>query len=166
MRFVSAYQQVMYMTNVYPDVFSIVNELKNKKYLIPFTPVYFFTGPIKRLKIFKLEDFRNSIIQVLDMFGYPHIWWNRNQTDGKGGKIDSEQFYKETGLRGFVSEFYFKDFVDFKYKMKIAVTPFNHQLPCFDSTVKYSWKDVKNKPNDEYFLAMKDTYDQETAPPS
>lgn len=163
-RFVSAYQQVMYMTKVYPDIYALVNELKKKMYLIPFTPVYFYTGSTKNMKIFKMEDFRNSIIQVLDMFGYPRVWWNRNQTDRKGGKIDSEKFYEETGLRKFVTEFYFKDFVDLRYRMKIVVTPFQHHIPSFESVIKYDWKDVRDKPNDIYYWAMKSVYDQEQDP--
>ena len=163
-RFVSAYQQIMYMTKVYPDVFALVNELKKKNYLLPLAPIHFFTGPAKGLKIFKMEDFRNGIIQVLDMFGYPRVWWNRNQTEHKGGRIDPEKFYEETGLRDFVTEFYFKDFVDFKYRMKVAVTPFPHQVPYFESKFKYDWKDVRDKPNDIYFWAMKSVYDQEQDP--
>jgi hypothetical protein len=159
-RFVSAYQQIMYMTKVYPDVFALVKELKKKNYLLPLAPVHFFTGPIKGLKVFKMEDFRNEIIKVLDMFGYPRVWWNRNQTDGKGGKIDPDAFYEETGLREFVTEFYFKDFVDFRYRMKLAVTPFQHQVPWFESTVKYDWKDVRDKPDDIYYWAMKSVHDQ------
>ena len=154
----------MYMTKVYPDVHALVDQLKQKNYLIPLAPVHFFTGPLKGLKVFKMEDFRNSMTSVLDMFGYPRTWWNRNQTEGKGGRIDPDTFYNETGLREFVTEFYFKDFVDYKYRMKLAVTPFRHQIPCFPSVIKYDWKDVRDKPDDEYFWAMKATYDQEGEP--
>ena len=164
-RFVSAYQQIMYMTRVYPNVHALVHELKRKNYLMPLAPMHFFTGPIKGLKIFKLEDFRNGIIQVLDMFGYPRVWWNRNQTETKGGRIDPEKFYAETGLRDFVTEFYFKDFVDFRYRMKSAVTPFPHTIPYFETKLKYDWKDVKSKPDDEYFRAMRAICYQEQDPP-
>jgi len=163
-RFVSAYQQIMYMTKVYPDVFALVNELKKKNYLMPMAPMHFFTGPIKDLKVFKMENFRNEIIKVLDMFGYPRVWWNRNQTEGKGGKIDPDAFYEETGLREFVTEFYYKDFIDFRYRMKIAVTPFQHNIPLFESVVKYDWKDVRDKPDDIYYWAMKSVHDQEQEP--
>ena len=86
-RFVSAYQQIMYMTHVYPDVYALVNELKNQKYLIPLAPTYFFTGATKRIHVFRLENFREDMIQVLDMCGYPRVWWNRNVTEKKGGKM-------------------------------------------------------------------------------
>jgi hypothetical protein len=164
-RFVSAYQQIIYMTNVYPDVFALVSELKKKNYLLPLAPMYFFTGSAKGHTVFKMEDFRNNMIKVLDMFGYPRVWWNRNQTDNKGGRVDPNAFYEETGLRNFVTEFYFKDFVDFRYPMKVAVTPFPHVVPYFETKFKYDWKDVRDKPNDIYFWAMKSVYDQEQDPP-
>ena len=61
--------------------------------------------------------------------------------------------------------FYFKDFVDFKYKMKLAVTPFSHTVPYFDSKIKYTWKDVRDNPDDAYYWAMKCTFDQQQDPP-
>lgn len=163
-RFVSAYQQIMYMTHVYPNVYSLVNELK-KNYLIPLAPTYFFTGATKHIHVFRLENFREGMIQVLDMFKYPRVWWNRNVTETKGGKIAPKVFYeKHPDLLKFVTEFYFKDFVEFKYKMRLAVTPFTHTVPYFDSKIKYDWKDVRDKPNDIYYWAMKCTFDQEQEP--
>jgi Sulfotransferase family len=165
-RFVSAYQQIMYMTHVYPDVYALVNELRQRNYLIPLAPTYFFTGAEKNLKVYTMENFRENMIKVLDMFGYPRIWWNRNMTENKGGKISPNEFYtRHPDLRTFVTEFYFRDFVLFKYPMKLAVTPFSHHVPQFPSIVKYDWKDVRDKPDDEYFWAMKCTFDQEQEDP-
>jgi hypothetical protein len=161
-RFISAWHQIKYMTNAYPDVFAVVEELKKRKYLLPLAPTHFFTSSTK---IFKMEDFRKGMIEVLDMFGYPRVWWNRNQGKNKGCRvIDPDTFYEETGLRKFVTEFYYKDFVDFRYRMKLPVTPFRHQISSFESIVKYDWKDVRDNLNDIYYWAMKSVYDQEQEP--
>lgn len=162
-RFVSAYQQIMFMTHVYPDVFTLVKELEKQNYLIPLAPAHFFTGQqMNTLKIFKMENFQENMISILDMFNYPRIWWNRNRTENKGGRIDNETFYKDTNLRQFVTEFYYKDFVYFKYPMKIAVRPFTHCIPYFESKLKYDWKDVREHQDDIYYNALKAEYDEES----
>ena len=48
--------------------------------------------------------------------------------------------------------------------MKASVTPFPHVLPNIESKLKYDWKDVRDKPNDIYYWAMKSVYDQEQEP--
>lgn len=167
-RFASAWSQVQFMTDVYKGPDDIVNELKNKNYLLILSPSFFFTGPLKDIKVYKLEQFRSGILEILDTYGYPRVWWNRNERHvmEKDKKVDPKKFYEERpDFLNFVTEFYFKDFVDLKYPMKMAVTPFTHNLPDFESKFKYDWKDVCDNPNDIYYWAMKSVYDQAQDPP-
>lgn len=158
-RFVSAIDQIMFMTQYYKDVDQLVSELKKRNYLLPLAPMYFFTDT---KTVYKIENFKTDLNKVLSKFGYPKVWWNRNQREYK---TDPEVFYKKRpDVLQFVTEFYFKDFVDFSYPMRIAVKPFIHILPFFEAQVKYTSQDVRDKQDDIYFWAMKSVHDQEGEP--
>lgn len=158
-RFVSAWDQIRFMTEYYNDVDCVTSELKKLNYLLPLAPMNFFTHA---KTVYRLENFRSDLIKVLDAFGYPRVWWNRNQ---RVQKTNVKDFYeKRPDLLQFVTEFYFKDFVDFKYPMKLAVRPIIHVIPAFDAQIKYTSQDVRDKPDDIYFWAMKSVHDQEQEP--
>ena len=162
-RFASAWNQVQFMTEVYKSPDDIINELKKCNYLLLLAPAYFFTGSAK---VYKLEQFRSGIIEILDTLRYPRVWWNRNERRIMENKsVDVKAFYQSRpDLLNFVTEFYYKDFVQFKYLMKASVTPFPHVRPNIESKLKYDWKDVRDKPYDIYYWAMKSVYDQEQEP--
>jgi len=162
-RFASAWHQVQFMTDVYKGPDDILNELKRRNYLLLLAPSFFFTGSAK---VYKLEQFRSGIIEILDTFGYPRVWWNRNERHVmENKKVDVKAFYADRpDILKFVTEFYYKDFLELKYPMKLAVTPFSHVMPNFESKLKYDSDHVRNNPNDIYYWAMKSVYDQEQEP--
>jgi hypothetical protein len=80
-------------------------------------------------------------------------------------KVDIKAFYTDRpDILKFVTEFYYKDFLELKYPMKLAVTPFAHVMPNFDSKLKYDSDHIRNNPNDIYYWAMKSVYNQEQEP--
>ena len=166
-RFASAWAQVQFMTDVYKGPDDIVDQLKLKNYLLILAPSFFFTGPMKNIKVYKLEQFRSGILEVLETYGYPKVWWNRNERHvmEENKKVDTKTFYEtRPDFLNFVTEFYFKDFVELKYPMKFFTNPFVHELPYFESKLKYDWKDVRDHPEDIYYWAMKSVHDQEQEP--
>jgi hypothetical protein len=167
-RFASAWAQVQFMTDVYKGPDDIVNELKKKNYLLILSPSFFFTGPMKDVtRVYKLEQFKKGILDVLDTYGYPRVWWNRNERHvmEKDKKVEPKEFYSaRPDFLKFVTEFYFRDFVELGYPMKMMATPFPHELPYFESKFKYDWKDVRDHPEDIYYWAMKSVHDQEGEP--
>ena len=167
-RFASAWAQVQFMTDVYKGPDDIVNELKRKNYLLILSPSFFFTGSMKHVKVYKLEEFKKGILDILDTYGYPRVWWNRNERHvmEKGKKVNPKKFYEDRpDFVNFVTEFYFRDFVELRYPMKMSVTPFPHELPDFESKFNYDWKDVRDHSEDIYYWAMKSVHDQEQDPP-
>lgn len=164
-RFASAWHQVQFMTDVYKGPDDIVDQLRMRNYLLILAPSFFFTGPMKNIKVYKLEQFRSGIQEVLETYGYPRVWWNRNERHVMEENVKKVNLYEDRpDFLNFVTEFYFRDFVELKYPMKMAVTPFPHELPYFESKLKYDWKDVRDHPEDIYYWAMKSVHDQEGDP--
>jgi hypothetical protein len=166
-RFASAWHQVQFMTDVYKGPDDIVDQLKLKNYLLILAPSFFFTGQTsgKNIKVYKLEQFRSGIQEVLETYGYPKVWWNRNERHVmEENKKKVDLYETRPDFLNFVTEFYYRDFVELRYPMKLSVTPFPHELPYFESKLKYDWKDVRDNPEDIYYWAMKSVHDQEGEP--